>query len=207
METSGIPTLSKGISGAAQDIGRISLRMLFIGITINMASYSISFGEEIHSPKLMDKQDDREFHAAISEAEKRLDTLIKMTESDSGFYFYAVGAPFRDKSKDYKFSEYVTQPLLNSWNKYEVEIVKKDCGGTYKDGEICGIDYNPLTCTQDNNEGKYVYSTYFDNKRTAIISYKWEKSHDTIATYRLVAANGVWAIDGVMCGVGVKFNM
>jgi hypothetical protein len=77
-------------------------------------------------------------------------------------------------------------------------LVQQSCGGRYT-GEVCGLDFSPVTCAQDIND-TYLYRTEFNCGHVADISYVWS-SDDTspTATYVLLEAGGSWKIDGIKC--------
>lgn len=88
----------------------------------------------------------------------------------------------------------------------ERRLVKKTCGGVY-DGEICGLDFNPVTCAQDYSEDGYVYRTEDTGHGAAVVSLKWPRLSGVVATYRMIRSDNHWIMDGVECGPNTKFNM
>jgi len=147
------------------------------------------------------------FHSPTIAAEKALDAAIRNSDADSDMFFFLVKRP-RDIGKDRNYSGLFSANLQNSWKLAENKLLNEECGGKYKSGEVCGLDYNPLTCMQDLFEDGYGYRTDSLSHNKASISYRWIKSDGgPIATYRLVRIHGRWLIDGVRCSSGAKFNM
>ncbi len=87
-----------------------------------------------------------------------------------------------------------------------MRLVNQDCDGEYIDGDMCGINYNPLTCAQDYYDEGYIYKTLSSDDKTAIIAYRWPYLPEVVATYRLILQNKRWVVDGVACKNSAKFN-
>jgi hypothetical protein len=153
------------------------------------------------------------FHAPQTEAERALDTILMATGRDDTALDNLLGgrgkAGFRP-TIDYR--RFVTDALLRAIRDAEAALVKRDCGGAYREGEICGLDYDPLTCAQDSNP-RYLYRTETQHAGTARIAYAWPGQPAVAATYRLVLRDGRWKLDGIKCnadvdtGQGDTFNM
>jgi hypothetical protein len=133
-------------------------------------------------------------------AEMALDKVLKTADRDEEvldnlLHRYPVAAA---KRIDYR--QWLTPKLIASLQAEEKKLVAQDCGGKYREGDICGIDYNPLTCAQDTVR-PLSYKTVQQSADTAVIAV-------TGATYRMAHTSAGWQLDGVKCGGGVevKFN-
>ncbi len=113
---------------------------------------------------------------------------------------FAINRPKRDRSNDRLLLPLFSKNLRNSWIEEEKKLVKEECGGKYIDGDLCGIDHNPLTCAQDYNEEGYLYKTLAEDDEVAIISYMWPHRPKVSATFRMIRQKGQWIVDGVSCG-------
>lgn len=143
------------------------------------------------------------WHVPGSAPERTLDRLLKTADADDGLLDNLLSGRgkkgFRP-SVDYGAS--VTPALLRSIRLVERQLVKQTCGGRYT-GEVCGLDYSPISCAQDNSD-HYLYRTLAQTDHSAVVSYAWppENASETpsaIAEFRLVEANGSWRLDGVKC--------
>ena len=138
------------------------------------------------------------FHAPKSAAEVALDKIVKTAEGDEFLldnllHRYPV-AP--KKQVDYR--SMLTPPLIAAMQAEEKTLVAKDCGGKYLEGELCGMDYSPITCAQDT-VAPYTYKTLDQRGTTVTIA-------GPSATYRMIQANGAWQMDGIKCETGMAFN-
>lgn len=146
------------------------------------------------------------FHKPRTEPEKALDRILKLSDEEPESSWFAVGVPWRDKAKDSLYRGLLSQRLKDSWADAERKAVKENCNGTYVDGELCGIDIHPITCSQDTAE-TYLYRTVELSSERAIVEYRWDRAPKIIATYRLVHEGTTWVLDGVACAGYLKFNM
>lgn len=170
-------------------------------------------GESVPGNKLPLKTDDSGFHAAATAPEKALDKILMLDNSisDRGEIFYYLTGRINKKDAS-EYSYFFTEPFRTSVTKVELELVEKDCGGKYIEGELCGLDFSPINCAQDSSEF-YFYRTEKASKYETIISYKWPGSVPSNAIkytkFRLVKENNIWKLDGVSCGgdVNIGFNM
>ena len=119
---------------------------------------------------------------------------------------FVIKAPQRNRALDYRYAPYFSQDLQAAWREAEREMVQKTCGGHYVDGDICGLDYSPLSCAQDFSEIGYRYRTLRSDSTTAIIGMRWAEHDDVVATYRMIRAKNRWVMDGVSCATGQKFH-
>jgi hypothetical protein len=131
-------------------------------------------------------------------AEMALDKVLKTADRDEMIldnilHRFPVAAA---KRIDYR--PWLTAKLIASLQAEEKKLVAQDCGGKYREGDICGIDYNPLTCAQDNVQ-PLSYKTVRQDADAAVIAV-------TGATYRMAHTSAGWQLDGVKCAGEVKFN-
>jgi hypothetical protein len=179
------------------------------GILMGLLMTSSAMAEDAPAPT-PSPHDAKEFHPAKTEAEKKLDAVIRESEKDERMTEVLLGKDSRPSDGTPTYTAYFTPALRISIDQTQKELVKKDCGGQpeAEDDVICGIDSNPVSCTQDSDEKPYIYDTLSNDGKTAAIVYRWQDQtvpQDT-ATYRLVNVNNTWLIDGIDCG-DVKFNV
>jgi len=147
-----------------------------------------------------------DFHAPRSEAERALDTILKRADADK----YQLDNLFDGRGDDsfrrkFDYSTVLTPALLSALKEAEAAMVRKECGGAYSPGDICGFDYTPITCGQDF-QYPYLYRTDSAGRDEALLSYAWSDKKRT-ATYRLVKQRNRWKIDSVACAEsGVTFH-
>jgi len=147
------------------------------------------------------------FHAPSTPAELALDQVAKLTKADENLVDYVLKKPGYNKAKAAEYSDLFTANLLKAWADAEVERVKQDCGGKYTEGDICGIDYDPIVCAQDFPD-HYLYRTDRQTPTEAVISSIWADSDEKqTVTYRLVFRDQRWQLDGVRCPEADGFNM
>lgn len=150
---------------------------------------------------------DSDFHAANTQAEKTLDAIIKQSETDENMIEYILNRPGYDPSKDNGYSHLFTPALLKAWTDKEANLLRQDCGGKYIDGEICGIDYSPITCGQDIVGGHFYRTLNSSANTTSTVMAATSPQPDSSgAIYRLVRDEEGWKLDGVDCGANIRFN-
>jgi hypothetical protein len=146
------------------------------------------------------------WHAPLTASEMALDRILKMADSDRDQLDNLLGG--RGRANYHATMDYtpvLTPPLLAAIKRSEDQLVQKSCGGHYT-GEICGLDFSPVTCAQDVND-TYLYHTEFKRGHVAEISYAWSSANASpVATYMLLEVGGNWKIDGIKC-LGNAWNM
>jgi hypothetical protein len=161
--------------------------------------------------------DQPQFQPPQTEAEKALDAILTRAKTDYDMTFYALNEPHYDPllgspharlvpPEDKGYSRLFTKPLVNAWRELEKSLVQQSCGGKYIGGELCGLDYNPILCTQDDSD-TFHYHTVNSDKNMAIIEYSPPETEYLLATYRMIKDQQGWKIDGVACRDSDKFNM
>lgn len=105
-----------------------------------------------------------------------------------------------------EFGGFFSDGFLKAVAAVERRLVSQDCGGTYLQGEMCGLGYDPLNCAQDTPRDGYKFKTDSIEARRAVISMGWDAQGPAIATYRLVLVGGKWRIDALRCVDGDTFN-
>lgn len=138
------------------------------------------------------------FHPPTSAAEIALDHVLKIADADEFqldnlLHRYPV---VRKKQVDYR--PLLAAQLIAAMQAEEKKLVARDCGGKYREGDICGMDYSPITCAQDS-DAAYTYKTIAQHARDAIIAGPG-------AIYRVVQVGSGWQIDGIKCNEGGAFN-
>ncbi len=137
------------------------------------------------------------YNAASTAAESQLDALLKFADADTDMSDFVLNIPKRQSTKDQQFASYFTSSFLARMSYKERQLVQRDCGGHYIEGELCGIDYNPITCAQDNL-GTYFYHTEKENPYNATISFSYDRERN-FAVYTLVKTHTGWKLNNVEC--------
>ncbi len=141
-------------------------------------------------------------------AEQRLDQILAADREESGqhasLFFFMVGRPQADPALSAYYHSFFTEALLDAWHRAEARSVKQQCNGRYLSGEICGLDYDPLSCSQEMPDS-YVYRTQMQTATSAMIEAGASQAASPAATYHLIKSGPLWKIDGVDCG-DVRFH-
>jgi hypothetical protein len=143
------------------------------------------------------------FHPAQTPMEIALDKLLHAADADGNQLANLVHRPGADGRVDYR--QMLTPKLIAAITKAERDLVQKDCGGKYKKGELCGLDYSPITCAQDTSPS-YLYHSVLEFESKAVIEYAWPNENETAATYTLVKDKSGWKLDGITCAHSKAFN-
>jgi hypothetical protein len=106
-----------------------------VGIFCLPAHLAVAAGAGLHPPQ--------------SAAEVSLNKIVTIANGDEFqldnlLYRYPV---VPKKQVDYRGM--LTAQLIAAMQAEEKKLVAKDCGGKYMEGEVCGMDYSPITCAQD----------------------------------------------------------
>ncbi len=145
-------------------------------------------------------------HPPKTTIERALDAILKHADQDpdqlDNLFDGRGQRPFRP-AVDY--SKVLTAPLMAAMSAKEKSLVQSECGGHYRKGELCGLDYSPITCAQDLSDS-YLYRTEASGEDRAEITYYWPGEKKPVATYRLVRQAETWKIDGIRCTDGDAFN-
>jgi hypothetical protein len=154
------------------------------------------------------KKENKKFHSAETQAESALNKALLRMDYDEDMVGFILKFPWHNTKGDHRYADIFTPDVLKSWADAEAKTVKDQCHGEYKDGELCGLGYNPFTCAQDSPD-YYLYHTIRSNEQEAIIMMKWPPAETAFVgiTYRLIKDGYEWKIDGVDCGENQKFNM
>lgn len=137
-------------------------------------------------------------HPAATPMEKALHTLLVGFSKDERSALTLLGQP----GGKGKVPDTVTPALVQAMRAAEQAAVKRDCGGKYQDGMICGLDYHPVLCGQDS-PAKFLYRTVGADR----VEMYWPGEKKPTATYRMAEAGGTWKLDGIACTEADSFNM
>jgi len=137
-------------------------------------------------------------HAPQTAAVKALDKVLDVADRDDEVLDDLLHRYPVPPAKRIDYAKWLTADLLASLRAEEKKLVDKDCGGKYREGDICGMDFNPLTCAQDTVQ-PMKFRTLSQNADVAVIA------RDD-ASYRMVRTASGWKLDGVKCGGDAKFN-
>lgn len=138
-------------------------------------------------------------HPAATEAEKALDKLLRLSEKRFGLVAAVLGRPGGGKHDVALAGELTTARLRQDLAGQERKAVRDNCKGRYVPGEICGLDYNPLTCSQDESDAPYGYRTTAGAADRADIVYSWPGAANPSASFVMVREAGAWKLDVVEC--------
>uniref|UniRef100_I2Q134 DUF3828 domain-containing protein n=1 Tax=Desulfovibrio sp. U5L TaxID=596152 RepID=I2Q134_9BACT len=139
------------------------------------------------------------YHVAASEAEKALDKVLHLSGKDPNLLEFVLRTPSYKPKADKGYARFFTKRLLDDMAAQEKAAVQENCNGRYVAGELCGLDYNPLTCAQDEPAGAYRYKTESSAEEKAVVAYKWPEEKDKAATFEMVEEGGMWKVDRVTC--------
>ena len=139
-------------------------------------------------------------HPAATEAEKALDKLLRLSEKRYGLVAAVLGRPGGGKGDAALARELTTARLRQDLAGQERKAVRDNCKGRYVPGEICGLDYNPLTCAQDESDAPYGYRTTTSSTADqADIAYSWPGAASPSARFVMVREAGAWKLDAAKC--------
>ena len=138
-------------------------------------------------------------HPAATEAEKALDKLLRLSEKRYGLVAAVLSRPGGGKGDAALAGELTTVRLRRDLAELERKAVRDNCKGRYVPGEICGLDYNPLTCAQDESDAPYSYRTTAGAADQADIAYSWPGAAAPSASFVMVREAGAWKLDAVKC--------
>lgn len=145
-----------------------------------------------------------QFHPPQTEAEKALDHILMLDQTDRYLASFVFKVPERALSRDKKYSRLFTQGLQNAWEKSFKSSPLGD------DGTMHYVDINFITCAQDAPK-KYLYATGKDDGHEAYIEPAWPEFVNNPVSppffpYRMIKEDGAWKLDGVKCPDGFLFN-
>jgi len=143
------------------------------------------------------------FHAPATGPEMALDKILHLADADDNQLGNLI--PARGGGGHVDYTKSLTPALIAAIAKAEKDLVREDCGGKYRKGELCGLDYSPITCAQDSLPA-YTYHTILDLGDKVVIEYAWPPNNETTATYTVIKGANGWRIDGVSCAGGAKFH-
>jgi hypothetical protein len=152
------------------------------------------------------------FHAPVTEQEKALDVIVMQASHDvkrdeTPMHMEISEKTWHNSAKiRNEYSHLFTRKLMDAIHAAETRQVQENCGGHYRQGDLCGLGYNPLLCAQDVSD-QYLYATEKESGREAVIRSKWPNEHDFM-TYKLIKEGNEWKVDGIDCAsLGTQFNM
>jgi len=157
---------------------RKRIRGLLPRVAISMLSIGLEAAGALHPPQ--------------TQAERALDRIMHVADKDDQVLdnlFHRNPIPAADRVD---YGKYLLPALLRSLNDEQLKLVKDDCGGHYRSGELCGMDYNPLTCAQDDVTPQ-TYSTTAQTSDSAVII---DSRSDV---YTMVRLQSVWKLGSVAC--------
>lgn len=138
-------------------------------------------------------------HPAATEAEKALDKVLRLSEKRYGLVAAVLGRPGGGKGDAALAGQLTTARLRQDLAGQERKAVRDNCKGRYVPGEICGLDYNPLTCAQDESDAPYGYRTTDATADRADIAYSWPGAAGPSASFIMVREGEAWKLDAVRC--------
>ena len=136
------------------------------------------------------------YHEASSEEEKALENILRFTETDDEFHDFILKIPGYARNNLKEYQTRFTQSLFDSVAKLERDEIKSKCHFTNPDYATCGLNYRPITCTQEDLATPYLFYTSKKGENDATIQYKADYS---ATTYRMVKKDGNWMLDEVRC--------
>lgn len=154
----------------------------------------------------------KDFHPPRTAAERALDRVLLLDRDDDNSWAFVLGSTWYRAGDDPGYAALYTPALLASVRDLERRLVQESCGGEYQEGEICGLDYRPITCGQDVSDTGYVYLTIRQAPREALLTRAWPESVESTEpmggpVYRMVEAGGTWKLDGIICSDRFNFPL
>lgn len=150
------------------------------------------------------------FHRPASVSERTLDALLTQKSSeplgDEHLIDFLIDYKGARQAYQKMFGRYFSVAYLDAVAAFERDLVAKNCGGEYVEGDMCGLESSPVNCAQDDPPNGYHYRTEYSAQGTVIILAAWERSGPWTARYRMKMAARGWVIDGVECPLGDRYN-
>jgi hypothetical protein len=139
------------------------------------------------------------FKPPATAAERALDQTLRRADDDDNARMRLV------QGRASAFDRLLTPALIADLRRQARALVQAQCGGRYREGQLCGFDYNPLTCAQDNPARRL----YRSARAAAAVTLqtRWAGPGDgPISTYRMTRQAEVWRIDAIRCASGETVN-
>jgi hypothetical protein len=140
------------------------------------------------------------FHPPRTAAELALSAALRRADADEeqlDNLFHRYGPVPRAKRVDY--AQYLTTNFWDRLRRKEAAMVRRDCGGVYRDGEVCGMDSSPITCAQDDLPSPLAYrSEAAADGRVRV--WLRDACGSPATLYIRTLDHGVWKIDDARCG-------
>ena len=130
-------------------------------------------------------------HAPQTDAEKTLDRILRTAEGDEMILDNLVHRFPVAAAKRIDYAKWLTPKLVASLQAEQKRLLDEDCGGKYVDGDICGMDYNPLTCAQDTIRPVGTKTMRMSADSALVVRAD--------ASYRMVRTASGWQLDGIKC--------
>ena len=150
------------------------------------------------------------FHRPSNEVERDLNAVLVLNAAgvlkDSRIFDFMTDRNGGRKIYEKQLGRYFSRHLLDAVAAFERNLVSKDCGGHYVEGDMCGFEYSPLTCAQDIPDDGYMFATEFRDSGATIITASWAMVGPALARYRMIRMSGTWIIDAIACPDGDRFN-
>jgi len=143
------------------------------------------------------------FHRPRTAAERALDHILELDRTDRKSVAFVLQRPGRNAT-DQQYARLFTPAFLKAVRTRERELVERDCGGDYVDGELCGLEYSPITCAQDVSDAGYWFYTYRAGPKDAVLTvifgeYRENGEPMRGPLYRMTKDASGWRLDGVAC--------
>jgi hypothetical protein len=163
------------------------------------------------------------YHLPNSAVESALDSFLRISsavdDKSLALRDYITKAPDAKHTHDKEFDKQISRELRDAVATIEAKEVQKNCNGHYIKGELCGLDIDPITCSQDPPEA-YVYRSEIISPNETIIRARAHNNinneslyerifslREDMATYRLVFIDHAWKVDGIRCDGERDFSM
>lgn len=142
------------------------------------------------------------FAADIEQSQQKLNTILKISWSEGEFIRFLLHKEGHS-NKNNKYNDLFSQKLLNTLARDEKQTVRENCGDEYHPEEVCGLDFNPLTCSN----APYLVTNINALKQGDVFAiYEYVSNGKIKATYRMHNKNGRWLLDGIECPDGKNYN-
>jgi hypothetical protein len=140
------------------------------------------------------------YAAPVKPAEQALLQIIDEFDQNPDLLEPILGRSGQKTAETERFASHFSPALRKALHAAESDLVQQYCGGTYRDGELCGLDYIPLTCAQDIfDSASAVLTSENTGQGGATITYRISGDDTIIARYRMQQMHESWIIDGIDC--------
>lgn len=172
------------------------------------------------------------FHKPETDAEKKLDYIVRYKDSDiereelqrlwPEMRKYIEQWPHTKPEMKLQYKNLFTKDFIYAWSRLERKRIEESSGENYVDGCPFGKSFYVLNCSDNEFGGEYLYRTIEETEDYAIVQYipvgeieqEKLKNNEPInkpgyATYKLIKYGNMWLLEGLICELtrlNINFN-